>query len=213
MQSVRSQKDGVVFRWPTPIEHHVKAYYSIAAGAKELGYWWLVQLGDIADGSNGLTDQPGSVAMWREIGLIGAELGTVGQLIVHSTPAVIPVTAPGKLWVRSLLSGVDTIVLICVNDDYTCDDAGTVIQPINNVDVSLNLPAWLSSPTDVFEVDYKGVRDVSKTISGGKLDMSLGRVDVTRLLIVTKDGSLKGTLQSLYTSTYAPRVAQLIPQP
>ena len=189
------------------------AYYTIAAGAKEIGYWWLVELGNVGDGSNGLADQPGSIAMWREMGLVGAELGTVGQLIVNSTPAVFPVTAPGKLWVRALLSGVDTIVLICVNDDYTNDQSGTILRSIQGVQVGFDLPSWLSSPTDVFEVDYKGVRDVSKTITSGKLTMDLGRVDVTRMLIITKDSTLKGTLQSLYTSTYGPRVAELIPLP
>jgi len=36
-------------------------------------------------------------------------------------------------------------------------------------------------------------------------------VDVTRLLIITKDGALKSTLQGLYTNTYGPRAAELIP--
>lgn len=211
MECVRWQEDGTVKRWPTPAENHIMAYYSIAAGAKELGYWWLVELNNTSDGSNGLADQPGSVALWREMGLVGAELGTVGNLIVNSTPAVFPVTAPGNLWVRSLVSGVDTIMLICVNDDYTNDQAGTIIRPVQNAQVSFDLPSWLASPTDVFEVNYNGIHDVSSTIAGGKLTMELGKVDVTRMLIITKDSTLRSTLQSLYTSTYGPRVAELMP--
>lgn len=209
----RNQRDGAVFRWATPAEQHIMAYYSIAAGAKEISYWWLTEIGDSTDGSNGLTEEPGSQALWREVGLIGAELGTVGSLIVNSSPVQLPITAPGRLWTRALISGTDTIMLVCTNDDYVSDDAGAVLRPIHNVNVSFNLPGWLSSPTDVFEVDYRGVRDVSRSITDGRISMNLGRVDVARLLIVTKDGTLKSSLQSLYSGTYGPRVAQLIPLP
>ncbi len=209
----RAQRDTDVFRWPTPDQQRIICYYSVAAGAKELGWWWLTELSNSTVGSNGLADQPGSIAMWREMGLVGAELSMIGDLIVNSTPADIPVTAPGRLWVRSLVSGVDTIVLMCVNDDYTCDVAGTTLRPINNAYLKLDLPGWLANPTDVFEVDYRGVRDVPKTIADGQVTMNLGRVDVTRLLIVTKDTTLKTTLQGLYTNTYGPRVAALTPLP
>jgi len=96
-------------------------------------------------------------------------------------------------------------VLLCVNDDYACTDVGTTIQSINDAEVSFDLPSWLS-PTQVFEVDYKGVRDVSYGVASGRINLHLGRVDVTRMIVITSDSTLKSTLQSLYTNTYGPRV-------
>ena len=79
--------------------------------------------------------------------------------------------------------------------------------------MSVDLPSWLTSPTNVFEVDYKGIHDVSNSVASGRINLHLGAVDVSRMIIITKDSTLKSTLQSRYTSIYGPRVAQLIPVP
>ena len=36
---------------------------------------------------------------------------------------------------------------------------------------------------------------------------------MTRMILITKDSSLKSALQSRYTNTYGPRVAELTPLP
>lgn len=201
-----------VFRWATPEEKRIELFYALAAGAKQIAYWWVAVVGPTQDAFAGIgnADEPGSAALWREMGLLGAEAGTASPVIVNSCPTSFPITKPGKLWTRATLSGLDTMVLYCVNDDYTLDEAGAVIQRIDDAAVSFNLPAWLS-PTQAFEVDIKGVRDVPFSISSGRINIQLGPVDVTRMVIITKDSALKSTLQSRYANTYGPRVAQLIP--
>lgn len=204
----RNEDGSMASRFNTPIEKRIEAYYAIGAGAKQLSYWWMSPYNGI-----GGFDEPPKIILWRELGLIGAELGLAGDIIVNSCPAEFQIDRPGKLWVRALLHDTDTVMLVCVNDDYSCNDAGTVIRPISSADVSFDLPDWLTIPTDVFQVTYAGISDVSNSVSNGRITMNLGRFDVTRLVIVTKDSSLKSTLQSLYTSTYGPRVQELIPQP
>lgn len=208
-------KDQGVFRWGTPEEKRIEVYYSLAAGVKLISYWWFSSVGVNTTGFCGIADanEPGSAALWREMGLLGAELGTASPVLVNSSPATVDVTKPGKLWVRSLLSNVDTLVLLCVNDDYANDDTGTMIRSIKNADVGVKLPSWISSPTDVFEVDWKGVRDVPYEVAGSQISVHLGRVEVTRMVIITKDSTLKSTLHARYAGTYAPRVAEIAPMP
>lgn len=205
-----------VFRWATPEEKRIEFYYALAAGAKSIAYWWMQVVPPTQDAFAGIGNavEPGSAALWREMGLLGAEAGTASSIIVNSCPVNVKITAPGKLWTRAILSGgLDTLVLYCVNDDYACDEAGTIIQRIDNAEVSLDLPSWLSSPTNVFEVDYKGIHDVSYGVASGRINLHLGAVDVSRMIIITKDSTLKSTLSSRYASIYGPRVEQLIPMP
>lgn len=202
-----------VFRWATPEEKRIEFYYALAAGAKQIAYWWMAVVSPSQDAFAGIGNatEPGSSALWREMGLLGAEGGTASPVIVNSCPVTVQITKPGRIWARALLSGgPDTLVLICVNDDYVCDQAGTIIRSVPNVQVGVDLPNWLTAPTNVFEVDYKGIRDVPHGISNGRINLYLGRVDVSRMIIITKDSTLKSTLQSRYTGTYAPRVTQLI---
>jgi hypothetical protein len=200
-----------VFRWATPEEKRIEFYYAIAAGAKEIAYWWFNQVGVTADAFCGIGDanEPGSAALWREIGLLGAEGGLASQLLVNGCPVTTTFTKPGKLWIRAMLSGVDTLVLFVVNDDYSCVETGTLIRPVANAEVGLDLPDYIN-PAGVFEIDYKGTHDVSYDVSGGRINLHLGTVPVTRMVVITGDSTLKSSLQSLYTATYAPRVNRII---
>lgn len=210
----RFQEETSAFRWLTPEEDRICAYYSIAAGAKHLCYWWMTGTNRTLWGYNGIgiPDQPGSAALWREMGLVGAELGTLSPLIQSGCAARMPITAStGRLWTRALLCGVDTMLLICINDDHANDRSGSIVRSIDDCNVSFDLPAWLLSPANVFEVDYKGIHDVSYSVAGGHITLDLGRTDVTRAIVITSDNRLKGQLQSRYTSIYGPRVSELIP--
>ena len=207
----RLQMGNKVWRWSTPQEHRIQAYFAIAGGATQLAHWWLSPKMATEAGSAGvLTDEPAAAALWREIGLIGAELGNAGPVIQKSSPVQIPIKSSGQLWVRALIGAHDTLTLICVNDDYSANETGVFIRPIASAEVSLDLPNWLN-PVSVFEIDYKGVRDVPYNLSAPHIDVHLGKVDVTRLVIITSDSTLKSTLQSAYNTTYGPNVTHIIP--
>ena len=117
----RYEKGEDKFRGPTPPEKRIEAFYAIAAGAKGLSYWWYLP----SKPAVGLgAAEPGARALWREVGLIGAELRTAAPLITRSSPMSLPVTATPKVWVKALAVGLDALLLVVVNDDYTNDREG-----------------------------------------------------------------------------------------
>lgn len=209
LNSVRSQKPDRVFRWGTREEKRIELFYSLAAGAKQISYWWFLPIGPNADGANGCgADHPQAKALWNEIGLLGAEARTVGPVITTACPVSLTTTTSSKLWVRSLVAGTNTALILCVNDDYTNDEKGTNIKPIENAEVSVALPAWIE-PKSVFEIDYMGIHDV-KHNGAHNLELDLGTVKVTRMIVVTSDMSLRERLQKRYSEQFAGNVETLL---
>lgn len=202
---------GSSFPFPTPESKRIEVYYALAGGAKGLSYWWYIP----GSPSNGVGDGPkngdaAANALWKEIGLLGAEARTAGPVLVNSCPAPLSLSGSGGLWVRSLLAGTDTIVLICVNDQYTNDPQGCHYTPLSAASVTLTLPAWISSPS-VFEISSAGTRDVVSQLSGSSLQMSLGAVNLTRMLVVTTNAALRSTLQQRYDQLFRTKVCNLSP--
>jgi hypothetical protein len=195
------------FRYATPAEKRIEVYYALAAGAKGISYWWYTPVRPYV--GCGAQNDPGAAALWREIGLLGAEVRTVGPLVVQSCPVRLPVTATPRLWVRTLAVGLDSLLVLVVNDDYANDRLGTVYQPIENAEVSLDLPKWLS-PADAFEVTCRGLGDGTWQAQDGRVGVKLGTVDLTRLIVVTNDTALRRRLQELYDRDLADNVRDLV---
>ncbi|MDH7602534.1 MAG: hypothetical protein QHI38_10360 [Armatimonadota bacterium] len=197
------------FRFATPVEKRIEVYYALAAGAKAFSYWWFVPLSAKGVGSNGLgANTPEARLLWREIGLLGAELRTASSLITRACPVDLDVAADKRLWVKSLVSGADTLIVLVVNDDYACDRAGTVIKPVSNAKLKIPVPRWLA-PTSVFEVSCGGISGVKWQVDQGALTVDLGEVDVTRFIVVTSNPDLQHRLQETYQSRFAQNVAKL----
>jgi len=192
-------------RYPTPAEKRMEVYYAIAAGAKSLSYWWFSP--DTYCRGCGSKD-PEALALWKEIGLLGAEVRTAGPIITGSCPASLPIEAPRLLWVRSLLSGPDTVAVIVVNDNVACDRVGTVVKPVENAALAVNLPTWVA-PADVFEVTCEGTKDVSWKRDGAKVTLDLGTVNVSRFILITSDAGLRASLQKRYESSFAANARSL----
>ena len=174
--------------------------YALGSGAKGLGYWWF-------KGIEAPTER--NVALWKEIGLLGAEIRTVGSVIVRSCPAKLPVSAPGQLWVRTLVAGTDTLLLLCVTDDYFCDDNGATVRPVAKAKVSVTCPSWMK-PKSVFEVTCHGTRNIGWNDADGKVDLALGTVEVSKMVVITSDAAMKGRMQNLYEGSFQANVAFLL---
>jgi hypothetical protein len=202
----RDKPDGSGIFYVPPTEKRIEAYYCIGAGTKGLSYWWFHGL---APGLAPNPVDPMAQAQWTDIGKVGAELRTAGPLILTSCPATVPVQAPPGLWVRTLLRGHDTIVLVCVNDDYTCDMQGINIKPLEDVKVDVDLPSWLKAPR-AFEITSAGTRYLDANFWAGDVRLNLGTVDVTRLIVITSDATLRATLQKYYDEKLATNVAKLM---
>lgn len=206
LNSVRHRGKGSEFRMATPPEKRIELYYALAAGAKGISYWWFCPYDDFYGVGGADAD---AVALWKEIGLLGAEVRTAGPVLLRSCPAVVPVKASKYVWVRSLLAGQDALVLVVVNDNHANDRVGTVIHPIEKASVSVTPPSWLRAQ-DVFEITHQGVRVVTWKQTGPQVAIDLGTVEVTRLIVVTSDPQLRPQLETRYKTQFAAKVARLL---
>ncbi len=193
---------GAVFPFPTPESKRIEVYYALAAGAKGISYWWYL------DGapSNGLdAATPPALALWREIGLLGAEIQTAAPLLVTSAPVALPLQPGNGVWARALAVSNDTIILLAVNDQYLNDEAGCHYTPVSNASVTVTLPTWLSSPS-AFEISAGGLADVATQLNTGQLQVNLGTLNLTRMIVLTQNPQLRATIQQRYDQLVQARV-------
>lgn len=202
----QDEKAGRKGRYPTPEEKRMEVYYAIGNGAKGISYWWFAP--DVNCVGLG-TDEPEAKALWKEIGLLGAEVRTAGSVITLSCPVDLPIKAPSQLWTRTLLAGTDTVALIAVNDDVACDRVGTVYKPVDDAEIQVEIPKWIK-PTEVFEVTCRGVGSVPWKLEGSKAILSLGTVDISRFVLITSDRNLRSRLQTEYDSKYSANVEKIL---
>lgn len=193
------------FRYPTPQEKRIEAYYAVAAGAKGLSYWWYTP-GRPAHGLGGQGDD--AAALRREVGVIGAELRTLGPLIERSCPAEVPCGSPREAMVRCLLAGTDAMIVLVFNEQYRSDHVGTTIIPLEDVAIDLYVPPWMR-PCKAFEVGTGGTTDVRTRTSGDRLIIHLGRLDLPRAIVLAADAHIRAQLQSLYAERFAASAAAL----
>ncbi len=198
-------EDGT-FRGPTPAEKRIELYYALAAGAKGFSYWWFLP-GRPARGL--AAEDEAARALRREVGLMGAEVRTLGPLITRSAPLSLPVTHSPRLWVRTLACGDDALLVIVVNDDYVNDRSGTVIRPVPDAKASLRLPDWMPEAS-VFEVSHLGTSDVPARRDGRTLELQAGTVEVTKAFVITRDPALRQRLQEAYDRDFAANVRALL---
>lgn len=194
------------FRYPTPDEKRIEVFYALAGGAKGISYWWFTP-GKPACGLGGVG--PEAEKLWREIGLLGAELRTAGPIIVRSCPAAVPVKAPAGVMVRELLAGLDTMVLIVVNEQHVNDERGTTITAIQDAEITVELPAWLQT-ADAFEIRTGGIGRVTTRKNGSQVTFELGTLTRPRMIVLTANGSLRGQCEGTYRSRFAVNVARLL---
>lgn len=185
LNSVHHIEPGQPFRYATPEEKRVEVYYALAAGAKGISYWWYTPVPPFVGVG---ADEPQAKALWEEIGRLGREVRAVGPVLMRGCPAALSLQAPRRLWVRTLLAGLDTLVVICVNEDHANDRWGTVVRPLEEVKVTLRLPAWLK-PRRALEVTPQGFQEVAWEQQGSEVTLNLGTVHLTRLLLLTSSSS------------------------
>ncbi|UCD30001.1 MAG: hypothetical protein JSV03_05870, partial [Planctomycetota bacterium] len=204
------------FRFPTPQEKRIELYYALAAGAKGISYWWYTPAkkgkGSSAYGVGAASvySDPDAQLLFREIGLLGAEARTAGPLILRGCPVEIPIQAKEMIWVRALLSGLDTMVFIVVNEQYTNNRDGTVYRPIKKgAAISVDLPGWLK-PKDVFEINSRGVRKIDWKCRRTKLQIDLDGIDLTRLVVASTNPDLRERIGKFYKKQFSTKVTKLL---
>jgi hypothetical protein len=193
------------FRFATPAEKRLEVFYALAAGAKAFSYWWYTPYGEFH--GCGSSD-PAGVALWREIGLLGALARTAGPLLVQSCPAELAVKAPPRLMVRTLLAGRDAVLVLVMNEQVASDRQGTVVVPVEKPRLSVTVPAWLK-PGDAFEISEHGVSDVSWTPDGGDIRLEPESIQIARMFVIAPS-ELRTSIQKRYQESFAPTARDLL---
>jgi hypothetical protein len=196
--------------WPfaPPATKRIEAYYALAGGAKGMAYWWFLLdpvFRGMGDGS------PAALALWKEIGLLGAEIKTAQPLLVTSHPVDWPLDPSSGVWARALAAGTDTMILLAVNDNYTNDYDGCHYNPIANANVTVTLPSWMQFPT-AFEISAGGLSDVNMQTNGNQVVVSLGTLNLTRMIVLTRNPSLRSAIQARYVGSAWPGICTMAPE-
>ncbi len=194
--------------FPTPESKRFEIYYSLAAGSKGMGYWWFTG----GSPSFGLKRDAECAPLWKEMGLCGNEIKTARNLIVTSHPVDLPLTPSTNVWVRAAASGIDALILYVVNDNYYSDQAGCHYTPVSNATVTATLPLWMQNSPGAFEVTAGGLRDVSTQLNGNQLQVNLGTLKLTRMIVVTTDPTLRSVIQQRYDISVRPGVCNFAPE-
>ncbi|HSW44490.1 MAG TPA: immunoglobulin domain-containing protein [Phycisphaerae bacterium] len=204
----RDATTGQIWPFPTTQSKRIEVYYALAAGAKGISYWWYKP----GYPSNGLGARTSAaLALWKETGLLGAEIRTAAPLLVTSCPAALTMQAGSGVWARSLLVGADTFVLLVVNDNYYNNQQGCQYAPVANASLSVTLPGWLQSPT-AFEIAAGGIRNVATQIAGGQLQINLGTLNLTRMIVVTSNTLLRSSIEERYEQQVRAKVCGFAPE-
>jgi hypothetical protein len=204
---------GLVWPFPTREAKRIEVYYALAAGAKGLSYWWFTP-GPKFDGL-GRQSVPEAQALWKELGLLGNEIKTVGPLLVVSHPVDLPLTPSSNVWSRALAAGEDTLLLFAVNDNYYNDTNGFHSTPVANATITATLPAWLlAGPVApmVFEVATGGLKAANTQLNGNQLQINLGSLPLTRLVVITKNPQVPLLTQQRYSQQAQPGLCAFAPE-
>ncbi len=199
------ESDGsVIWPFPTTEAKRIEVYYALAAGAKGMSYWWM----NPGPKFNGMGNQnkPESRALWKEMGLLGNEIKTVGPLIVISHPVDLPITPGPNVWAKGLASGDDTLVLFAVNDNYYNDTNGCHYTPVANATLTATLPAWMLPAPMVFEVTASGLKAANTQLNGNQLQINLGTLQLTRMIVVTKNPQVPWMTQQRFDQQVRPGI-------
>ena len=173
-----------------------------------MAYWWYLPDPTYNGLGAGTAD---ALALWKEIGLLGAEIKTAQPLLVTSHPVDLPMTPSANVWARALGVGTNSMILLAVNDNDTNDMAGCHYTPVTNATVTVTLPSWMQYPT-AFEISASGLNAVTLQTNGNQLVVSLGTLDVTRMIVLTRDAQLQTAIQQRYTQLVQPGVCSIAPE-
>ncbi len=200
---------GYVWPFASPESKRIQAYYALAGGAKGMAYWWFKR----GYPFNGLGDGgPAAEMLWKEIGLVGNEIRTVQPLLVTAHPVTTMMATSAGVWARALAVGVDSMMVIAVNDQFYNDQSGTHLTPVTNASVTITLPSWLQASPSAFAVTPYGISDVGVLLSGNQLRVCLGTLSVTRMVVITTNASLKSQIESRYLSMARPGICVFAPE-
>jgi len=150
-------------------------------------------------------------AAWDEIGRINLELRAIGPLVANSDVSALArvvASTPERstngepaVEAAALISGLDTIVLIVLNQTIQTNwtgaaDHGIEAYPPADATVALDVPPWLE-PRDVFSVRHSGVATVDPKREAGQLLFSFDGLAVSEVVVITERPGLQASVRDV----------------
>lgn len=139
-------------RSPTPEENDMMVHYAIAEGAKGIWYFRDWDAYPIEAEGGYFIGAHSTNMQWKTMGRMNAEIARLASLLSKGHPFQIATADNDQLYVRSLLCGRDTFVVVMVNRSHRIDNpsnnAGGMppfIFPVESATVELNLPSWFET--------------------------------------------------------------------
>lgn len=167
----------------TAAEERIMAFYALGAGAKGINYFLhsggiysivtgMVKTGRKAEGE----------ALWEGVGQLNRQLRWAGPWLVRAYPVAAEVEATEGLWVRTLLSGPEGLVVILVNQQARGTGKGYQPAPLRNVRLRVEQLPWLEE-VRVRRVTPGGFETLPVRTEGHRWEVRLPEVEEGEILI------------------------------
>ncbi|MBN1900027.1 hypothetical protein JW926_01725 [Candidatus Sumerlaeota bacterium] len=190
LNSVSERHKDKVFRYGTPEEKRIEFYYSLAAGAKGISYWWFTPYGECFGCGS---EEPEAKAMMKEMARLNAEARSILPLLSCASPGTQPGEKldafarclPPWLMARTLFAGTDAALLILVNRDHGSDRVGTLFEPIPRAIITFEKPTWMKD-IKTFRFQSGAIEEIPFTMEDGKAKMEIKDVSLTEIIILTE---------------------------
>lgn len=178
-------------RCPTPAEWRQNVVQAVGSGMKGLTSWtWL----NIAGGFQ-LSDE-----FQEEVAAVNQMLEHIETELLLATPVELAESDAGsvmtgvvgradwrkeRVWVRALLAGPDTILIAAANHIPAAKPEPPVIEPAQNVTVTVRLPPYLPE-VDAFEVTTAGRVPYAVQCTGSVARLRIASIESGRLFLLTR---------------------------
>lgn len=156
----------------TAHEIRLNAYYSLAAGAKGIGYW---AYGNHEEYMHG--------AELAEMARINGQCEQVEEVLATGYPVDNLRFDSETMWGRSVMSPGSGMIVLAVNRDYTYSPEAFEHQPRKDAAIELNLPPWWDGAA-VERVEENERVPISSDPAGGVLRIVLPELGIGEMFLV-----------------------------
>ncbi|MBU0611119.1 MAG: hypothetical protein KKI08_24785 [Armatimonadetes bacterium] len=200
-------KANMKFRRP-PFDREViiQYLYALGAGARGFSGWeWFDEKSNFAV-FHGAPNYPDVMHALTET---FARFKLLEPLILQAHPAEIATCDNPKVWVRTLVCGLDALLVVLVNDDYECLAEDFKINAQENVRLRVPALSWMKAGY-VARAVTRGFAVLQSEAQRDGCVITLPQLRTGEVLVVAKDGAVAQTLGDRYTEHMRHGGARLI---
>jgi len=170
----------------TAAEERIMAFYAVGAGAKGINYF-LYSGGtyDVRTGMAKTGRKAEGEALWEGVGRLNRQLRLAGPWLARAYPVAAEVEAPNGLWVRTLVSGLDALAVIVVNQRVRGTGEGCESAPIRDAILRIEPLPWLRE-VKAERVTPAGFEPIPLEMDRGRWTLKLPIVNDGEMLLLRR---------------------------